>query len=206
MTVNQNFSPIPQIYAPNTAILIGKNFWKISQFRRKTYIVCKVWTKWFWLEFEVLPPNYVTVNQNFSPIPQIYAPNTAILIGKNFWKISQFRRKTYIVCKVWTKWFWLEFEVLHPQLCDSESKFQSYSTNLHSKHYYSDNKEFLENFPVSQENLQSVPNRYKNRSPIQYSVPYSVPHSMFQSFRLFVDFWKFHTYSTDLQTQGHKSS
>ena len=44
----------------------------------------------FW-DFEISPPDYVTINQNFSPIPQIYTPGTTILIKKNFRKI--FKKK-----------------------------------------------------------------------------------------------------------------
>ena len=45
-----------------------------------------------------------------------------------------------------------------PWLCDNQSKFQSYSTYLNTKHYHSDQKEFLENFPVFQKNLHCVQN------------------------------------------------
>ena len=65
--------------------------------------------KWSCLDFEVLAPDYVTINQNFSPIPQIYIPNTTILTKNNFWKISQFSKKTYIVCKIGTKMVLLGF-------------------------------------------------------------------------------------------------
>ena len=91
------------------------------------------------MEFsEVLPPDYVTINQDFSPIPQIYTHNPTILAVKNFWKISQFSRKTYIVCKFWTKMVLLGFQSVTPSLCDDQSKFQSYSTDLHTKHYHSE--------------------------------------------------------------------
>ena len=72
-------------------------------FPEKLTLSAKFGQKWFWLEFEVLPPDYLTVNQNFSPIPQIYTSNTTILITKNFWKIFQFSRKTYIVCQIGTR-------------------------------------------------------------------------------------------------------
>ena len=40
----------------------------------------QIWYKiWFCWEFEVLSPGYVTINQNFSPIPQSYRPNPTIL-------------------------------------------------------------------------------------------------------------------------------
>ena len=165
VTINQNFSPIPEICAPNTTILTKTNFWNIFQVCRKTYIVCKIGTKmvllqfhiqclpilldyllflgnvipipqiytqratnlgkkiffkkfarfpgkyivwklrqkWYCWEFEVLPPSYVTINPNFCPIPEIYTPITKILSKKSFWKISQFSKKTYIVCEIWTK-------------------------------------------------------------------------------------------------------
>ena len=104
----------------------------------------------------MLPPDYVTINQNFSPIPQIYTPNTTILTKKNFWKIFQFSRKTYIVCKIWTKMALMGFWGFTPWLCDNQSKFQSYSTNLHTEPYLFSQKEFLENFPVFKKNLHCV--------------------------------------------------
>ena len=79
VTSNQNFSPIPQIYTPNTTILTKKNFWKISQFSRKKLKLCANFEqKWFCWGFEVLPPDYLTINQNFNPIPQIYTQNPTI--------------------------------------------------------------------------------------------------------------------------------
>ena len=110
----------------------------------------------------MLPSHYVTINQNFSPIPQIYTPNTTILTEKNFWKISQFSRKTYIVCKIWTKMVLLGFWSFTPWLCGNQSKFQSYSTNLHTEPYHFDQKEFLENFPIFQKNLHCVQSLNKN--------------------------------------------
>ena len=84
-------------------------------------------------------------------------------------------------------------------------KFQLYSTNINSKHYHYDQKKFLENFPVSQENLHCMSNWYKNRD--QGLVPASIRHSVFaNSTGLLVAFWKFHTYSTDSHALGHKSS
>ena len=231
LTVYQNFSPIPQNYTPKTTNLIMKNFLKIFQFRRKTYIVWQIITrkipsstfnsifsstfnvsifywiiccfleishlfhksartgpqiwlktflkkfprfpekptlcakfeqKWFCWDFKVLPPDYVTINQNFSPIPQFYTPYTTILTKKNFWKISQFSRKTYIVCKIWTKMVLMGFWGFTPWLCDNQSKFHSYSTNLHTEPYHFDQKEFLENFAVFQKNLHCVQNLNKN--------------------------------------------
>ena len=109
----------------------------------------------------MLPPDFVTINQNFSPIPQIYTPSTTILTEKNFWKVSQFSRKTYIVCKIWTKMVLVRIWSVTPWLSDRQSKFQSYSTNPHLQHYHSDNNEFLENFSIFQKNLHCLPNRYK---------------------------------------------
>ena len=100
VTIYQNVSPIPQIYIPNTTILTKNNFWKITQFSRKTYIVCKIGTKWSWWDFEVLPPDYVTINPNFSPIPQVYIPNNTILAKTKFWKISQFSEKPTLCAKL----------------------------------------------------------------------------------------------------------
>ena len=100
VTINQTFSPIPQFYAANSTILAKNKFWKISHFSTTTYILCKIWICW---KFKVLPPDYMTINQNFSLIPRIYIPNTTILAKNNFSKISQFSRKTYIACKIWKK-------------------------------------------------------------------------------------------------------
>ena len=138
VTINQNFSPIPQIYIPNTTILTKKKFWKISQFSRKLTLCAKLGQKWISCDFEVLPPDYVTINQNLSPIPQIYILNTTFLSKPKLSKISQFSRETYIVCKIGTKIVLLGFRSVTQSLCDNQSKFQSYSTSLHTKHYHSD--------------------------------------------------------------------
>ena len=74
-------------------------FGKFRIFPEKLTLCEKFGQKWFCWDFKVLPPHYVTINQIFSLIPQIYTPNTTILTKKNFWKISQFSEKTYIVCK-----------------------------------------------------------------------------------------------------------
>ena len=159
VTINQNFSPIPQIYTQNPTISTKKEFLKnflvfhknfhcvqnlnkngvagilrfyplimsksikisvlfhksthrtlplrpkrisgkFPSFPEKLTLCAKFEQKWFCWGFEVLPPDYVTINQNFSPIPQIYTQDTTMLTEKNFWKISQFSRKTYIVCKI----------------------------------------------------------------------------------------------------------
>ena len=105
VTINQNFSPIAQIYLPNTSILAKNNFWKVSQFFRKTYIVWKIWTKMILLGFESVILSFCDNQSKFSPIPQIYTPNTTILAKKNFWKISQFSRKLTLCAKFGQKWF-----------------------------------------------------------------------------------------------------
>ena len=109
VTINQNLSPIPQIYIPNTTILTKRKFWKFPSFPEKLTLCAKLGQKWSCWDFEVLPPDYVTINQNFSPIPQIYIPDTIILTKNNFWKIFQFSRKTDIVCKIGTKMVLLGF-------------------------------------------------------------------------------------------------
>ena len=135
---------------------------KFPNFPEKLTLCAKFEQEWFCWDFEVLPPDYVTINQNFSPIPQIYTPNTTILTKKNFWEISQFSRKTYIVCKIWTKMVLLGLWGFTPWLCDNQSKFQSYSTNLHTEPYHFDRKEFLESFSVFHKNLHCVQNLNKN--------------------------------------------
>ena len=45
---------------------------------------------------------------------------------------------------------------LTPYLCDDQSKFQSYSTNIHTNHYHCDQIEFLKKFAVFQEKTYSV--------------------------------------------------
>ena len=76
--------PVLQIYTHRSANLAEKIFEEISPFSRKTYIVWKLRQKWSFWNFEVWPTRYVTINQNFSPIPQIYTPNITILTEKNF--------------------------------------------------------------------------------------------------------------------------
>ena len=137
-------------------------FGKFLSFPEKLTLCANFGQKSFCWDFKVLPPDCVTINQNFSPIPQIYIPNTTILTKKNFWKISQFSRKTYIVCKIWTKMVLMGFWGFTPWLCDNQSKFQSYSTNLHTEPYHFDEKEFLENFPVFEKNLHCVQILEKN--------------------------------------------
>ena len=107
VTINQNFSPIPQIYIPNTTILTKIISGKFPSFPEKLTMCAKLGQKWSCLDFEVLPTDYVTINKNFSSIPHIYIPNTTILTKNNFWKISQFSRKTYNVCKIGTKMVFL---------------------------------------------------------------------------------------------------
>ena len=46
----------------------------------------------------MLPPDYVTINQNFSPIPRIYTPNATLTL----------------CAKLVQKWFCWDFEVLPP--------------------------------------------------------------------------------------------
>ena len=157
-------------------IWLKRIFGKFLNFPEKLTLCAKFEEKWFCWDFEVLPPNFVTINQNFSPIPQIYTPSTTILTWKNFYKVSQFSRKTYIVCKIWTKMVLIRIWSVTPWLSDSQSKFQSYSTNLHLQHYHSDNKEFLENFPIFQKNLHCLPNRYKIDSEfhIQFHIQFHI--------------------------------
>ena len=43
-------------------------------------MVCKIGTKYGFVgTLKSYPVGYVTINQNFSPIPQIYTPNPTIL-------------------------------------------------------------------------------------------------------------------------------
>ena len=52
-------------------------------FPRKLTLRAKLVQKWFFWDFKVIPPDYVTINPNSSPIPRIYIPNTTILAEKN---------------------------------------------------------------------------------------------------------------------------
>ena len=103
LTINQNLNPIPRIYIPNTNILIKNNSGEFLGFREKLTLCAKLGQKFSFLNFEVLPPDYLTINQNLSPIPQICIPDTTIVTEENFWKIFQFSRKNYIVWKILTK-------------------------------------------------------------------------------------------------------
>ena len=98
----KNFSSIPQIKTTNTSILTKKSSGIFPKFPEKLTLYAKSGQKWFFWDFEVLHPSYVTINKQFSSIPQIYTPNTTILTKKNLWKISKVSRKTYIVCKIGT--------------------------------------------------------------------------------------------------------
>ena len=147
---------------PTLPIWLKRIFGKFLNFPEKLTLCPKFEQKWFCWDFEVLPLDFVRINQNFSPIPQIQTPNTNNLTKNNFWKVSQFSRKTYIVCKIWTKMVLLGLWSLTPWFCDNQSQFQSYSTNLHTKHYHSDLKKFLESFPIFQKNLHCLQNLDKN--------------------------------------------
>ena len=47
----------------------------------------------------------------------------------------------------------------------------------------------------------AVPHSVPVAHSVSHSIPHSIPHSMFAPFiDLFVAFWKFHTYSTDIHT------
>ena len=164
---------------------------KFPTFPEKLTLCAKFEQKWFCWDSEVLPPDYVTINQNFSPIPQVYTYNPTISTKKNFWRTSQISRKTYIVCKIWTKMVLLGFWSATPWLSDSQSKFQSYSTKLHSKDYQSDNKEFLENFPVSQENLHCVTNQYKKdpQFHIQFHIQFTFSSTFSSTFNVSIFYW-----------------
>ena len=130
MTINQNFSPIPQIYIPNTTILTKNNFWKISQFSRKTYIVCKIATRienretynrsssafnstfnvcLFHIQCFIIPLDFSLFYANFTRIPQIYTHRATNLPEKIFQEISLFSMKTYIACNIGTKMILLGF-------------------------------------------------------------------------------------------------
>ena len=84
-------------------------FGKFPSFPEKVTLCAKFEQKWFCWDVEVLPPDYVRINQNLSPIPQICIPNATILTKNNFQKISQFSKKTCIVCKIGTKMVLLGF-------------------------------------------------------------------------------------------------
>ena len=105
LTINQNFSSIPQIYTTNTTILIKENFANISQVSRQTYIVWKIGEKWSSWDFEVLPPSHAIITQKFSPIPQIYTPNTTIMTKRNFWKNQGFQKNLHCVQNWYIKCF-----------------------------------------------------------------------------------------------------
>ena len=107
VTINQNFSPIPQISIPKASIMAKKDFWKISQFSRKIYIVCKIWTKMLMLRLESVTPDYVTINQNFNPISQIYGEE----LLKNF---PVFQKKVTLCGKLVQKMVMLGFLSITP--------------------------------------------------------------------------------------------
>ena len=66
------------LHTKHTNILTKKNFAKISQFLRKTYIVCKFGTKMVLLGFWNLTPGYVTIEISLLFHRSVYTPNTTI--------------------------------------------------------------------------------------------------------------------------------
>ena len=98
---------------------------KFPSFPEKLTLCANLLQKWSCWNFELLPFDYVTIHQNLSPNPHIYILTTTILTKKIFWKISQFSRKTYIVCKIGTKMVLQGFWSVTPWLCDNPSKSQS---------------------------------------------------------------------------------
>ena len=133
LTINQNFRSTYQSLPFCLKSISGE----FPSFPELT-LCAKFEQKWFRWDFEVLPPDYVTMNQKFRPIPQIYTQNPTISTKNDFWKISQFSRKVTLCAKFEQKWFCWDVEVLTPGLCENQSKSQSYSTNLHTKRYHSD--------------------------------------------------------------------
>ena len=109
VTINQNLSPILQVYTPSTTIPAENISEKFPSFLEKLALCAKLVQKWFCWDFEVLPLDYEKINLNFSPVAQIYSPNTTVLAKKNFWKFSQFLGKTHIVCRIGTKMALLRF-------------------------------------------------------------------------------------------------
>ena len=101
---------------------------------------------------------YLLLSGNFTPIPQIYthrAKNPGKKISQEIVPVS---RKFYIVCKLVQKMVLLGFWSLILRPCDNQLKFQSYSTNPHTKPYHSGKIEFLKILSDFQENLHCVQN------------------------------------------------
>ena len=154
------------------------------------------------------PPSYVTINRNRSALPQVYTQNTTILMKHNFWKISLFTRKTSIVCRIDTRIDLLGFWSVTPWLCDNQSKFQSYSTNLHTKHYHKYWNEFSKIFPDSEENLHCVQIWFKNGFVgIFKSYPLQVCDNQlkFQSYSTGLHIKHYHSVRKIVQKLGTKS-
>ena len=150
--IDQSFSPIPQMYTPNTTILNEK----IARFPEKHTFCGKLVHKWFCWDFEALPPDYVLINQNFNHIPEIYLPSTTILTEKKFWKISQFSRKTYIVCKIWTKMVLFGFWSVTPSYVTINKNVSSVPQTYTPNTTILTKKEFLKNFQGCQKTLYIV--------------------------------------------------
>ena len=183
-------------------------FGKFPSFPEKLTLCANFGEKWFCWDFKELPPDYVTINQNFSPIPQIYIASTTILTKKNFWKISQFFKKTYIMCKIGTKMVLLGFWTvtppppppppIMPQSIKISVLFHPATLQRLPFWWQRISWKFLS----FEGKLTLCAKSVQDRSP----VPHSVPHSMFQSFTgLFVGFGNF-TPIPQIYTQGLKSS
>ena len=83
MGTNQKFSPIPQICILEATILAGNNSCQFSQLSRKIYIVYKNLSQDEfapgYVGLEVSHPDYVSISEKLSPIPQISIPEATIL-------------------------------------------------------------------------------------------------------------------------------
>ena len=150
LTVNQNFSPIPQSYISKTTINSDnkeflENFpvwqrnlhWVPNQYKIDPQFHIQYHIQ-FHIQCFNLSLDYLLLFGNFTHIPQIYTHRATNLAKNIFEEISPFSRKTDIVWKIWTKMVFLGFQSVTPSLCENQSKFQSYSTNPHTKHYHSD--------------------------------------------------------------------
>ena len=91
-------------------------------------------------KFAVLPPDYMTINQNFSTIPQIYTKNHTISTKKISGKFLSFPEKLTLFAKFEQKSFSRDFEVLPPDYVRINQNFGLILTNLHTEPYHFDQK------------------------------------------------------------------
>ena len=123
-------------------IWLKRIFGKFLNFPEKLTLCAKFEQKWFCWDFEVLPPEFVTINQNFSPIPQICTPTLPFWLKRFPLNFSIFHENLHCVQHLEKNCFTGILKSCPLIIWQSIKILYSYSTNLHTKQYHSDDKNF----------------------------------------------------------------